>query len=83
MYADESGLLVFGVSLTSASLSKNEFFDRLQFPECIPAFREFINVPIQGGGLPAYIDKKYKMRYNRYVSILLYLYGFPYETARF
>ena len=30
MYADESGLLVFGASLTSASLLKNKFFDRLR-----------------------------------------------------
>ena len=29
MYADESGLLVFGAPLTSGSLSKNKFFDRL------------------------------------------------------
>jgi hypothetical protein len=29
MYADESGLLVFASPLTSASLSKNRFFDRL------------------------------------------------------
>ena len=29
MYADEPGLLVFGASLTSDSLSKNNFFDRL------------------------------------------------------
>ncbi len=32
MYADEPGLLVFGVSLTSVSLSKNKFFDRLKQP---------------------------------------------------
>ena len=30
MYADESGLLVFASPLTSASLSKNRFFDRLR-----------------------------------------------------
>ena len=29
MYADAFGLLVFGVFLTSVSLSKNHFFDRL------------------------------------------------------
>ena len=29
MYADESGLLVFAAPLTSVSLSKNMFFDRL------------------------------------------------------
>ncbi len=30
MYADAFGLLVFGASWTSASLSKNDFFDRLK-----------------------------------------------------
>ena len=30
LYADESGLLVLVALLTSASLSKNKFFDRLQ-----------------------------------------------------
>ena len=30
MYADESGLLVFGAPLTSARLSKNKFFDSLR-----------------------------------------------------
>ena len=29
MYADAFGLLVFGPLLTSVSLSKNKFFDRL------------------------------------------------------
>ena len=29
MYADAFGLLVFGAPLTSVSLSKNKFFDRL------------------------------------------------------
>ena len=29
LYADEFDLFVFGASLPSASLSKNEFFDRL------------------------------------------------------
>ncbi len=29
MYADAFGLLVFGASLTSASLSEKEFLDRL------------------------------------------------------
>ena len=32
MYADRLELLVFGASLTSDSLSKNYFFDRLKGP---------------------------------------------------
>ena len=36
MYADAFGLLVFGPFLTSASLSKNKFFDRLASPEISP-----------------------------------------------
>ena len=32
MYADGFGLFVLSASLTSASLSKNKFFDRLNTP---------------------------------------------------
>jgi hypothetical protein len=42
VYADECKLLVFCVSLTSASLPKNKFFDRLHYGLPITAGRNLI-----------------------------------------
>ena len=50
MYADEPGLLVFGASLTSDSLSKNKFCDRLRAADTRPLLFLFIpDVPSAPG----------------------------------
>ena len=41
IYADAGKLLVFGAPLTSGSLSKNEFFDRLRRGNAPPVLLKF------------------------------------------
>ena len=44
MYADGFGLLVFGALVTSGSLSKNKFFDRLSRKQMLPAIFMFVKL---------------------------------------